>query len=276
MSEPTRDLERIRRHYQVEIQLAEKLLGATRRERVRLYTSLYDELFRLVPDHALLVKRSKPLERAKEVAYGLKILKAFLDRNSCFLEIGAGDCALSLEVAGFVKNVYALDVSKELTKNLTLPPNMTLIISDGCSVPVPAGSVDVAFSNQLMEHLHPDDALEQLGNIHAALAPGGIYLCITPNRLRGPHDISRHFDRVATGLHLKEYTVNELSRLFREAGFSAVRAYLRPTSGGKLISTFPARLCEMSIGWLPYKLRKAIASLNPMARLLGIRLVGIK
>ena len=62
-----------------------------------------------------------------------------------------------------------------------------------------------------MEHLHPDDALEQLQNIYSALVPGGIYLCITPNRLSGPQDVSRDFDMVATGFHLKEYTISELS-----------------------------------------------------------------
>jgi hypothetical protein len=31
-----------------------------------------------------------------------------------------------------------------------------------------------------MEHLHPEDAFEQLRNIIRALAPGGRYVCITP------------------------------------------------------------------------------------------------
>ena len=71
-----------------------------------------------------------------------------------------------------------------------------------------------------MEHLHPDDAVDQLKNIYNALVNGGKYICITPNRLTGPHDISKYFDNVATGFHLKEYTVTELSGLFREVGFS--------------------------------------------------------
>jgi hypothetical protein len=74
-----------------------------------------------------------------------------------------------------------------------------------------------------MEHLHPDDALEQLDNIYASLAPSGVYLCRTPNRLNGPHDISKYFDPVATGFHLREYTVSELRQLFMQAGFSRTR-----------------------------------------------------
>ena len=83
-----------------------------------------------------------------------------------------------------------------------------VVLSDGVSVEVPAASVTLAYSNQLMEHLHPDDALVQLRNIVRALAPGGLYVR-HPNRLTGPHDISMYFDRVATGFHLKEYTATE-------------------------------------------------------------------
>jgi hypothetical protein len=60
-----------------------------------------------------------------------------------------------------------------------------------------------------------------------ALKPGGRYLVVTPNRLSGPHDISRAFDDVARGFHLKEYTYGELSRALRQAGFRRVRVFQR-------------------------------------------------
>jgi SAM-dependent methyltransferase len=123
--------------------------------------------------------------------------------------------------------VYALDVSAEITRTDTLPANFSLILSDGTTIDVPPDSITVAYSNQLMEHLHPDDALEQLSNIYRALAPGGIYICVTPNRLTGPHDISRHFDPVATCLHLKEYTNTELMALLRRVGFRKADQYCR-------------------------------------------------
>ncbi len=94
------------------------------------------------------------------------------------MEIGPGDCKISIEVAGLVKKVIAIDVSSEITKQIKTPDNFSLILSDGSSIPVAENSVDVAYSNQLMEHLHPDDAMKQLKNIVRALAPGGIYLCL--------------------------------------------------------------------------------------------------
>ena len=101
---------------------------------------------------------------------------------------------------------------------------MELVLSDGVSIPVEATLI---FSNQLMEHLHPDDVREQLRNVVTALLPGGRYLCITPSRLNGPHDISRGVDKVARGFHLREYTYTELDRLFKDVGFARTRAVIR-------------------------------------------------
>jgi hypothetical protein len=51
------------------------------------------------------------------------------------------------------------------------------------------------------------------------LRQNGTYLCVTPSRLNGPHDISKYFDDEATGLHIKEYTNAELQALFLAAEF---------------------------------------------------------
>ena len=113
------------------------------------------------------------------------------------VEVGARD---------HLRQVYGLDVSEEMTHHLTLPPNFTLILSDGTSVPLPPNSVDVACSNQLMEHLHPMTCWNSSKESASAPVRRSVH-CVTPSRLNGPHDISQHFDPVATGFHLKEYAV---------------------------------------------------------------------
>jgi SAM-dependent methyltransferase len=224
--QPTRTPEQLRHHYQVERRLADRLRRATSEERGRLYSDVYDELFRRVPDHPQLSWKTDPDIRSARIEKHLHTIGRFLPKEGTYLEIGAGDCALASRVAARAGKVYALEVSKEITAAATPPVNMEVVITDGRGVPVPPSTVHVAFSDQLMEHLHPDDAAEQLANIHRALAPSGVYLCITPNRLAGPHDISRNFDPVATGFHLKEYTNQELATLMREAGFSRVCTFL--------------------------------------------------
>jgi SAM-dependent methyltransferase len=191
-----------------------------------------------------------------------------------FLEIGAGACAVSLAVAQRVKQVYAVDVSNEITSHVKPRPNFQLLISNGTNIPVPAGSVDVAFSNQLMEHLHPDDAAEQLTEIHTALAPGGSYLCFTPNRLTGPHDISRGFDATATGLHLHEYSVRELTRMLRKVGFARAQVYF--PSRHVLAPVSPVTAIESALTTLPAGLCRSLASGKLLRALLGIRIVATK
>lgn len=272
----TRTPEQLRQHYEVERELADRLRNATKEQRRTLYSEVYDELFKRVPQHPQHTNKSSPERLAADVAEKMEILTPFLTPKTVFLEVGPGDCELAKTVASQVAQVLAVDVSDEITRKRTLPENLRLVLSDGSTIPVAPGSVNVAYSNQLMEHLHPEDAVEQLRHLHAALAPGGVYLCITPSRLTGPHDISCFYDREAIGFHLKEYTVGDLSALFRQVGFSKTRIIFGGRGKFMLLPTWPAVVCEKLLSLLPYGLRKAIALKPPFRWLFGVRLAGFK
>jgi len=273
---PNRTPDQLWEQYQIEKQLAAKLRNASKTERRKLYSEAYDELFRRVPHHLQLARKVSSAERTKSVQMQLDLLRRFLTPDTCFLEIGAGDCALSLHLAEHVRQVYALDVSETISKESHVPANFRLILSDGVSVPVPPGSVTVAYSNQLMEHLHPEDAAEQLANIVKGIATGGIYVCVTPNLLTGPHDISRYFDDTATAFHLKEYTNTELRRLFLNAGFRRTVQYARLRWGYFRIPAWVTYVLERALRALSPSLRTRLCR-NRLARsLLGIWLVGWK
>lgn len=270
----TNDLAARREFYLIEREIADRLRNSTREERKTLYSSCYDELFWRVPGHPqLMVEESA---KAAVIKQNLIMVGRFLRPSSRLLEVGSGDCGFAVEAAKRVRAVYAVDVSREISERRPLPRNVTLLISDGCSIPAPAGSIDVIFSNQLMEHLHPEDAFEQLGNIHRALAPGGVYLCVTPNALSGPHDVSRCFDDVPTGLHLKEYTVRELLILFRAAGFSRIRALVGARSFYREVSVSQLQALERLLERLPERPRKFLARFPLIRPFLGIKLIGFK
>jgi SAM-dependent methyltransferase len=273
---PNRTAGQLWEQYQVEKQLAAKLRNASKAERRRLYSEAYDELFRRVPHHLQLARKMSAAERARNVQAQMGLLQRFVTPDTCFLEIGAGDCALSLHLAERIRHVYALDVCETISRESRVPDNFRLILSDGVSVPVAPGSVTVAYSNQLMEHLHPEDAVEQLANILQGIATGGVYVCITPNLLTGPHDISRYFDDTATGFHLKEYTNTELRRIFRNAGFRRTVQYARLRGGYFPIPAWLTDVLERVLGALSPALRVRLCR-NRLARsLLGIWLVGWK
>jgi SAM-dependent methyltransferase len=269
-----RDEARLREHYLIERELADRLRCAGRAERRLLYALVYDELYRRVPDHPM--NRPAKHGRARGVERDAAFLRRFLRPWSVFMEVGAGDCALSCRIASGVRRVVAIDVSEEIMRPAKPGANVERVLSDGTGIPVPAGSVDVAFSDQLMEHLHPDDAAEQLRNICRSLAPGGVYVCITPNRLYGPCDISAYFDEVATGFHLREYRARELAALLRSAGFSHVRFYAGARgcyvpAPGPLVSA-----AERAVAALPYRARRRLAGAAPLRALLGLRVAAIK
>lgn len=261
--------EQRREHYEIERALADRLRYASKEERKELYASVYNELFQRVAHHPQLLLKQDAARRDRIVADQLRLLRPFLKPGQTFLEIGAGDCRLSFAVARLVRQVYAVDVSQEIVRSHEVPENFALILSDGTSVPVPPESVDLAYSNQLMEHLHPEDAVAQLQQIYAALAPGGRYLCITPNRLSGPHDVSRFFDEEATCLHLKEYTSGELADLMRSAGFRRVYTVLSLGHRQLPVPLAAVRLIELALGLLPYKLRRRIGRGLPVRKFLG-------
>ncbi len=269
-----RTKEQILEHYQIEKELAQKLRHASREERRVLYTEVYDELLKRVRHHPLLHARRTPEEVERTVKEQVDRLTPYITPNTVFLEVGAGGCQLSLALASLVKRVIAVDVSNEITAHVKPPANFELVISDGTSIPVPPGSIDLAFSNQLMEHLHPDDAADQLREIYTALAAGGTYLCFTPNSITGPHDVSRGFDPVATGLHLHEYTVSELDRMFKRVGFRHTQVLLPRVNVRVPVSAVTA--LESCVGALPGPLSRKVACMRPMRGFLGIRIIARK
>ena len=93
----TRSADRIRVHYEIERRLARQLREAPKSRRGALYSALYDELFRNVPDHPQL-RRSAELS-AREVRRKLALVGRYLSPATRYLEIGPGDCAFARAVA---------------------------------------------------------------------------------------------------------------------------------------------------------------------------------
>jgi SAM-dependent methyltransferase len=269
----------IAEHYEIELELAARLRDAPQSRRAALYPVVYDELLHRVPHHPMLKATSElsaVARRRREVEQRMRFLRPLLSPETVFIEVGAGDCALALRAASLAKQVYAIDVSERITRNVVPPSNFKLILSDGVSIPLPAGSVDLAFSDQLMEHLHPKDAEEQLRNIARCLAPGGRYVCITPNRLYGPTDVSGYFGEVASGFHLKEYSARDIRDLFASAGFTRLQ-FCAGARGAFLRLPMPLLTgAEALLEGLPRPLTRRIAETAPMRALLGLRVIATK
>lgn len=258
-------MEQIRKHYELEKKLATRLRNASASERTTVYSEVYDELMQALPDQFYNRLADDVSYQTKQRKAALKMLRPYLNAGTVYLEVGPGDCNVALEVAKHVQKVYAVDVGSEITQKDSYPENFELIISDGTSIPVENESIDIVYSNQLMEHIHPDDVLVQLKNIFDALKPGGHYLCRTPNLLTGPHDISVFFDEEPTGFHLKEYTFSKLDVIFRKMGFTVVRAIVgaRGLYLPFMTPMWPFKMLEKLLFSLPVRLRRSICLTLP-------------
>jgi SAM-dependent methyltransferase len=254
-----RSPERLAVHYMLERQLAERLREAPSSERARVYSEVYSELFASLPDHPQ--HAAERASQSQRVAAQLAMLLPLLSGGRRYLEIGCGDAAVTFAMASHVRQAFGLDVTDALIHHSTAPENFRFLRTDGVHIPLPSASVDLAYSNQLMEHLHPDDAEAQLREVARVLAPGGLYLCRTPNRLTGPHDISAYFDYQATGFHLREYDYRSLRRLMKASGFASVRFVV----GGRRRLPMPYALAA--------SMETGLDSLSPELRTRAARLV---
>lgn len=229
-----------RRHYEVEVELAERLRTASQDERRRgLYADVYRERLERIPSHPLLLRAQDADATRASAERQLRLLERHLSPDTVFAEVGPGDCAVCLAAAPLVSEVYAVDVADGLAADGPWPDNLHFVHSDGIRLGLPRESVDLVYSNQVLEHLHPDDARDHLAEVLDALRPGGLFVCITPNRLSGPWDVSRGHAPTARGLHLREYSLSEQADLLRSLGFtvSLVASY----RGARLLPRVPER-----------------------------------
>ena len=133
----SRSLDRLRAHYDLEVQLARRLMNAPKAQRLSTYGLVYAELFAGVPDHPQRARRQT--DERGHVDVQLRELHRHLGKAKVFLEIGAGDCRLSFAVCARVGRVVAIDVCDQLVDLDHAPENFSFLLSDGTSIPVPSG-----------------------------------------------------------------------------------------------------------------------------------------
>ena len=138
-------------------------------------------------------------------------------KNQKVLEVGCGEGILSIALAKSGNRVTGTDISDTCillaNKNkLRFRTEVDFLRMSATRLDFPPNTFDWVVSTDLLEHLHPDDALNHLFEAARILKNKGKYLLITPNASVGLH---------AGSLHLKEYTLKELKELFARAGFVA-------------------------------------------------------
>ncbi len=118
-----------------------------------------------------------PLHRSPVPVFVDRLMKLAVP-GSVFLDIGAGGGKINTyRLKGLVKKIIGVDVSPLVTSNPLVDKGL---VYDGARLPLADGSVDIAFSIYVQEHVaDPARFVSEIGRV---LRPGGRYLALTPNR----------------------------------------------------------------------------------------------
>ncbi len=154
----------------------------------------------------------------------VELLRPELEGRS-ILDVGCGGGAFLLSCARKIEHgkLLGLDV---FAKDLDVPERkLSFKSSDVVRFRVDA-PFDVAVTDNVYEHIAPQDIDEHLQSVRAALKPGGKVVILTPHRYFGPWDVTRIVDNSnsgwipARGTHINEVTYGELASKLAANGFA--------------------------------------------------------
>ena len=225
--------------WQEEQELARRIVEAPKgsRERIVAIRLAYDTVARI---HAARNRDSdEPLTMGLDPRY-VGLVLALLRRQQrhvgspSLFEVGFGSGVLLKMIADEGFDVAGVEVSGALHHQACklLGPDYRewLLVGDIRTIAAgQRGRHSLVYWNDVFEHIPPDEILEYLQAIRSMLAPGGLLVTITPNWHFRPSDITSDFRpprTEAVGLHLKEYTLREVTSLLLQAGFGKIRTPL--------------------------------------------------
>lgn len=146
---------------------------------------------------------------ARRFARGRRVLDA-----ACGEGYGS---ALLAQVAERVTGIDLDAASIEHARATYRAPNMSFELASVTALPVPAESVDLVVSFETLEHLPASDQPAMLAEFARVLAPDGLLLISSPNRVEYSERRGYH-----NPFHLHELDRDQLSRLLGER-FQAMR-----------------------------------------------------
>lgn len=220
--------EMILMHWELEKRLTRELLESNPENRwevfEKCYTMLYSELYWL----NRLIDTDNQLHSVQQYKGMIDLIGR--PTNKKIYEVGSGKGELIKYLANYGFDCRATEITPHRGQKYTLEHhNISWGISDGVHLErfEPLNYYDVVISDQVIEHLHPDDIYDHFRGVLSILSIGGRYIFATPHRYMGPSDISKVFkyDK-PIGMHLKEYTYQELKEILELVGFNDISAVL--------------------------------------------------
>lgn len=257
-------------HWDLERRLARELRESRPDERWSVFERCYTALYSKCP---WLNEGVDDSTQDDELDFGhfLTLLKGARD----IYEVGSGKARLLTYLARKGFRCVATEVTRERGERWTdETTNVAWHCCDGVNLAQfePREHYDAVVSTHVVEHLHPEDVVTHMENVHAILKPGGRYVLSMPHRHAGPMDLSEIFGLdEPVCMHLREYSWAETEEALRKAGFARMEAaYVAPMAvrrhlpvrfaGTGYLSYLKA--VEGAVGRLPTALRRKAGRLG--------------
>ncbi len=217
---PKVGIEEAKAQARLEGELTDRLLRSTPENRWAEFSDAYSRLFHELPWHS-------SDEKAEDLR-DYRCWRALLGGAKKILEIGSGGGGLIRYLATQGLDCSGTEITQERgEKFVPRSEGVDWQTMDGVNLShfVGENAFDAVLSDQVFEHLHPDDHLTHLTEARKILADGGRYILRAPHRSTGPRDLSEIFglDK-AVFLHLYEPDYAMMRDLCLQAGFDRVSA----------------------------------------------------
>jgi ubiquinone/menaquinone biosynthesis C-methylase UbiE len=193
----------------LELSLKEELLKDSSEEN---FQKAYDEIHKF-----FIEKENVESLYSEELKWIDHLFIKLFGTGNKILDIGSGNGKLAFAMAEKKNEVIGLDISKvaitiaqKRLKKLNKQLQVVFKQGDARNLSFDDNTFNVIVSQDLVEHITEDDFKMHLKEVYRVLKPGGRYFFWTPSALRGG---SSH------GLHIKEYTVNEIDVILKETEF---------------------------------------------------------
>lgn len=215
------DLEMIQKHWNLETELAGRLMKSTPEKRWETARFVYTRFYHSLPwlnETDSLPHESKVREDEIIDLAGPPPLKIY--------EVGSGTGELIYRLAETGHECRGCEITAERGERRSLKhPRLSYGMSDGVHLNrfEKENQYDLLISSNVIEHLHPDDLLIHLRSAARILRKGGRYIVKTPHAFFGPHGIESLLGlRRHSGLHLKEYCITDFWKAAGPTGFARI------------------------------------------------------
>jgi len=215
-------------HWQLEKALTKELLNSAPENRWETFERCYDTLYRELPWLNKLPSGGTAVPHSER----FRDWRAIIGNPPMKIyEVGSGKGEMIVYLASSGFECKGTEITRQRGKKfVATQQNLRWAATDGVHLDKfePINCYDVVISNQVIEHLHPDDLCEHFKSCVRILKSEGRYILCTPHRYAGPHDVSRVFKcDEPKGMHLKEYRYCELVGLLSDAGFREISAVFK-------------------------------------------------